>query len=84
MAKSKRFEYLILTVQTARVTFANGEWQGGGENGNGDAQTEIDSCPLHWDYLQYAGDEGWELVGAIPQDEPATELQTLYMKRKVE
>ena len=59
-----RFEYAVCLMQSSRVTFVNGEWQGRLPFNSGDTQAALDSCPWVWDYLQSAGASGWEMVGA--------------------
>jgi hypothetical protein len=56
------FEYLVCQTQFSRVTFVNGAWQGTVPLASGDSQAALDSCPLIWDYLAWAGRDGWELV----------------------
>jgi hypothetical protein len=46
-----QFEYLVCQTQYSRVTFANGEWQGGIALNSGDPQAALDSCPQVWDYF---------------------------------
>jgi hypothetical protein len=60
-----QYEYLVCLVQSGRVTFVNGEWQGTVQFGTTDTQAALDSCPQVWDYLNSAGSEGWELIGAV-------------------
>lgn len=73
-----RFEYMICTAQLMHLTFVNGRWQGAAPpNSNG----ALDSCPNLWDFLQEAGDSGWELVTVTSPIKP-DELTTLYLKRE--
>ena len=60
-----QYEYLVCLVQSGRVTFVNGEWQGTVQFGSTDSQAVLDSCPQVWDYLNLAGTERWELIGAV-------------------
>jgi hypothetical protein len=60
-----QYEYLVCLVQTGRVTFVNGDWQGTIQFNTTDTQAALDSCPQVWDYLNLAGSEGWELIGAV-------------------
>lgn len=79
-------EYLVCIVQSGRVTFVNGAWQGTVRLDSGDTQAALDSCPQVWDYLNRAGADGWELVGAvnigITHDQSMSPLSSnLYLKR---
>jgi hypothetical protein len=76
----QRYEYRICSVQYARVTFANGAWQGSVPP-TGDQQAALDSCPQVWDYLQEAGRDGWELVAALAQQPQGATMEVLYLKR---
>jgi len=79
----QRFEYLVCQVQDSHVTFVNGRWVGVAEAGRGEGSLE--SCPAVWDYLQWAGSEGWELVAALDSAHEAKSggghYQVLYLKR---
>jgi hypothetical protein len=80
------FEYLVCQMQFGRITFANGEWQGGIRLDSGDTQVALDSCPQVWDYLAQAGRMGWELVAAtnnaITHDASVSQLTVeLFLKR---
>jgi len=57
-----QFEYLVCQTQFSRVTFANGKWQGSVALNSGDSQAALDSCPEVWDYLNEAGQVGWQLI----------------------
>ncbi len=73
-----KFEYMICSAQLMHLTFVNGQWQGDlppGVNG------ALDTCPKLWDFLQEAGDDGWELITVTSFVKP-DELTTLYLKRK--
>lgn len=78
---SERYEYLICQVQSACVTFVNGEWAGSVSPSTGDHEAAFASCPLVWDYLQQVGADGWELVGAYGLQNPSDHLEKLYLKR---
>ena len=58
-----RYAYCVCQMQSSRITFVNGEWQGtlpmAGTN------EAMATCPLVWDYLRGAGDDGWELVSTV-------------------
>lgn len=61
-----KYEYRVCQLQSSRVTFVNGAWQGG-TSMDATTQEALDSCPLVWDYLASAGWDGWELVGVAEQ-----------------
>ncbi|HEX9924620.1 MAG TPA: hypothetical protein VGD99_18325, partial [Anaerolineae bacterium] len=75
-----RFEYMICTSQSMRITFVNGRWQG-------DIAPEtpgaLDSCPDLWEFLQRVGSSGWELITVTTDhlDSEGEALTTLYLKR---
>lgn len=75
-----RFEYMICTTQSMRITFVNGRWQG-------DVAPEtpgaLDSCPDLWEFLQRVGNSGWELITVTTDhlDSEGEALTTLYLKR---
>ena len=60
---SVTYAYCVCQMQNSRISFVNGEWQGAlpmvGTN------ESLATCPLVWDYLRGAGDEGWELVSTV-------------------
>ncbi|HMF57194.1 MAG TPA: hypothetical protein VK619_12705 [Pyrinomonadaceae bacterium] len=58
------FEYIVCLMQSSRITFVNGEWQGTLPFNSTDSQAALDSCPWVWDYLASAGASGWEMVAA--------------------
>lgn len=76
-----RYEYQVCQVQSARVTFVNGAWVGGVAPSAENYEAALGSCPAVWDYLQEAGREGWELVGAHSQPTAGEVLEKLYLKR---
>ena len=78
---TKEFVYRVCAMQQNRVTFVNGEWQGTVAPTADDPNLALNSCPSVWDYLQEAGQEGWELVSAIDQRMGETAMQTLFLKR---
>ena len=59
------YEYLVCQAQWGYVTFVNGEWQGSIDYRSGDPDAAYKSCPQVWEYLNRAGREGWEMVGAV-------------------
>ncbi|MFT3785820.1 MAG: hypothetical protein QM770_06595 [Tepidisphaeraceae bacterium] len=78
------FEYLVLQVQSARVTFVNGQWIGRVplEEAIKDTTKGFDGCPQVWEYLQSAGHDGWDLIAAHTAGSSGQEYQLLYMKRE--
>ena len=78
---AERYEYQVCQVQAARVTFVNGTWMGSVSPETGDHDAAFNSCPVVWDYLQEAGREGWELVGAFSSPSASDNLEKLYLKR---
>ena len=59
---AQAFEYRVCQMQSGRITFVNGQWQGRVDYHNADQTIAMNSCPEIWDYLQQCGPEGWELV----------------------
>jgi hypothetical protein len=75
-----RYEYRVCQVQYARITYADGVWQG---TMPPNAANSMDSCPELHAYLRKVGEEGWELVSAINQHiAPDMNFQALYFKRE--
>lgn len=75
-----RYEYLVCMVQQDRVTFVNNSWMGG--EAPADAVESLERCPRAAEYLQTAGNEGWELVTAVDRSQAEGQpLQVLYLKR---
>jgi hypothetical protein len=72
-----RFEYLVCSAQLMHLTFVNGQWQG---DLAPDTAGALETCPKLWDFLQEAGDNGWELVTVTSTKDD--ELMTLYLKRE--
>ncbi|MCA1592411.1 MAG: hypothetical protein LC754_07125 [Acidobacteria bacterium] len=58
-----RYAYLVCQMQNSRIVFVNGQWQG--TLPMADTSEAMASCPLVWDYLRGAGDDGWELIGTV-------------------
>ena len=71
-----QFEYMVCTAQLMHITFVNGEWQG---THAPDTSGALESCPILWEFLQEAGESGWELV--VVNSSKNDELTTLYLKR---
>jgi hypothetical protein len=84
-----QYEYLVCLIQSGRVTFANGQWQGTIPFNTINTQQSLDSCPQVWDYLNLAGSEGWELIGAVNigithNQEMSPLASNLFLKRQKE
>ena len=71
-----QFEYLVCTAQLMHLTFINGQWQG---ERPANSPGALESCPNLWEFLQEAGESGWELVTVTSARDD--ELTTLYLKR---
>lgn len=83
---AKQFHHQVCYSVLDRVTFVNGEWQGGDIPESERKQEDAGSCPLVWDYLAKAGAEGWELVAVLEtahQNPKQPFVRTLYLKREV-
>ncbi len=93
---SAAFEYQVCRVNFDRVTFVNGVWQGRDVPETQRKDADLQTCPAVWDYLQSAGQQGWELVSAAHSTyaapraatNPLTPLehiafQMLYLKRAI-
>jgi hypothetical protein len=83
---SQRFEYIVCQTQWGHVTFVNGDWQGTIDYQNADQDAAYKSCPKIWEYLNRAGEEGWELVGTVMATTTHSEgyshaTNQLFMKR---
>ncbi|MGC6492998.1 MAG: hypothetical protein ACON5B_09170 [Myxococcota bacterium] len=70
-----RFEYLVAFVSNDRVLRTNGNWQGHVDEGEPNAE---ESCPSLFEYLNTAGNQGWELVSIDDEDVGTAQL---YFKR---
>jgi hypothetical protein len=79
-----QFEYQVCQVQSAAVTFVNGVWQGDVPMAQLNEPQEIsDHCPKVWEYLNLAGQQGWELVAVSAEIFEHGRLELLYLKRPV-
>ncbi|MDX1663395.1 MAG: hypothetical protein R3272_06345 [Candidatus Promineifilaceae bacterium] len=78
----QQFEYRVCAMQNNRITFANGAWQGALPPDGEDPNAALASCPAVWDYLEEAGQAGWELVSTVNQTVADVEMQTLFLKRR--
>jgi hypothetical protein len=80
------FEYLVCQTQWGHVTFVNGEWRGSVDYTSEDVDAAYKSCPQIWEYLNRAGEEGWELVSAVTVTSTQSEgyaaaTNQLFLKR---
>ena len=80
----REFAYRVCAMQQNRVTFVNGEWQGSIAPTADNPNLALNSCPTIWDYLESAGQEGWELVSALTQRVDEAQMQTLFLKQEKE
>ena len=78
----EEFEYQVCRVQFSRVTFVNGSWQGTIKPTEASQDRAMGTCPYVWDYLQQAGQDGWELVAALDHSFEGNNWQVLFLKRK--
>jgi hypothetical protein len=82
------FEYRVCTVQYDRVTFVNGVWIGKVQPKEGNTDIAVRSCPLIHEYLQVAGNDGWELVAGFSRRAGVNSAiaddttQTLFLKKE--
>ena len=81
---SRRFDYRICQVQSSRVTFVNGEWQGARPMAADRADESLQSCSLEWDFLRAAGDDSWELAGVVQGIGGDANARILYLRRERE
>lgn len=78
----QHYEYRVCHIQQSRVTYVNGNWQGKLLPSGDKVEAALASCMQTWDYLHGAGEDGWELVGALAQGSTSTTVhQVLYLKR---
>ena len=76
----KRLEFRVCQVQQARVTFVNGGWTGAVAMDPGRAEAALASCPWEWEYLDRAGQDGWDVAAVIPGG--ATDVRMVYLRRE--
>ena len=79
---NKRFEFRVCQVQSAHVTFVNGEWQGRQAPAADHVDDSLRSCSTEWDFLQAAGDDGWDLVAVAPGIGGDANARILYLRRE--
>ena len=84
-----KFAYKVAIVQYGYVPVVNGEWTG---QGCEDRLQRVDptqleqnlrdaGCPSEQQLLGDLGEDGWELVGVVPQSVPDT--HRMYLKKVV-
>lgn len=79
---TKRFEFRVCQVQSARVTFVNGEWQGGRPLAADRVDESLQTCSMEWDFLRSAGDDGWDLVSVAQGIGGDANARILYLHRE--
>jgi hypothetical protein len=79
---TKRFEFRVCQVQSARVTFVNGEWQGNRALAADQVDESLKSCSMEWDFLRSSGDDGWDLVAVAHGIGGDTNARILYLRRE--
>lgn len=77
-----QFEYRVCQVQSACVTFVNGDWQGSLPLAADRVDDALRSCSKEWDYLRAAGDDGWELVAVAQGIGGDANARILYLRRE--
>ena len=78
----QHYEYRVCQIQQSRVTYVNGTWQGKLPPASDKVEAALASCAQTWDYLHSAGEDGWELAGAVAPGSGSTDVhQVLYLKR---
>ncbi len=82
---AQRYEYLIVHVQQDRVTFVNHQWQGEIGMDIGSPELSLASCPYAWQFLDQAGEDGWDLTTALPQTSvTGQQAYMMFLKRPLE
>ncbi len=79
---SRRFEFRVCQVQNARVTFVNGNWQGNRPPAADRVDDSLQTCSMEWDYLEGAGDDGWDFVGVAQGVGGDANTRILYLRRE--
>jgi hypothetical protein len=79
---TKRFEFRVCQVQSAHITFVNGDWQGRQALAADRSEDSLQSCPMEWDFLQAAGDDGWDLVSVAQGIGGDANARILYLRRE--
>lgn len=76
----KRYQYRVCQVQSNRVTFVNGKWTGTLPPEASNFKNAMETCPRVWEYLNTAGEQGWELITSTPI-KPDAGLVALYLRK---
>ena len=84
-----KFEYKIAIVQFGYVPVVSGEWTGreSEDTLKGIAPEQIEEilraagCPTEQQLLSDLGQDGWELIGVVPQSIP--DVHKMYLKKVV-
>ena len=84
-----KFAYKIALVQCGYVPVVNGQWTGresedvlrGIDPERIEEILEAAGCPNELQLLSDLGDDGWELIGVVPQSIP--DVQRMYLKKVV-
>ena len=84
-----KFAYKIALVQCGYVTVVSGEWTGreSEDTLKGIAPEQIEEilraagCPTEQQLLSDLGEDGWELIGVVPQSIP--DIHRMYLKKVV-
>lgn len=79
---TRRYEYQVCSVQSARVTWVNGGWLGSVAPESADHDAALKSCPTVWDYLQSVGYDGWELTASVARETAEISYEILYLRRE--
>ena len=87
-----KFAYKIALVQCGYVPVVNGEWTGRESEGplkriepvppeQIEETLRAAGCPKEHQFLGDLGEDGWELIGVVPQSVPDT--HTMYLKKAI-
>ena len=79
---ARKYDYQVCSVQSARVTWVNGGWQGTVAPDSGDHNAALQSCPTVWDYLQSVGWDGWELTASVAHQTTESSYEVIYLRRE--
>jgi hypothetical protein len=79
---ARRYEYQVCSVQSARVTWVNGSWQGTVAPESADHDAALKSCPTVWEYLQGVGYDGWELTASVAHQTNEASYEVIYLRRE--
>ncbi|MEP6939849.1 MAG: hypothetical protein ABI846_08795 [Rudaea sp.] len=78
----KRFDFRVCQVQSACVTFVNGEWQGNRPPVGDRVEESLQTCSMEWDYLRSAGEDGWQLAAIAQGIGGDANARILYLQRE--